>query len=123
MFNKKDEGMVDLEYMIPKEFKEETHVVEESEPVRGSTYTSCHACSRTSHDAVLVPVVHQGENKWMCPRCLKRTIDSDAEPSYYSSTPAHEETPSYSDTPETNSYSSEPSTPDYTGSSPMSMFD
>ncbi len=118
--------MVDLEYMIPKEFKED-RIIEEPEPaVREVTFTACHACSRTSHDAVLVPVVHQGEDKWMCPRCLKKTIDSDAEPSYYGSSSSTEyraePSTNYSE-PETNTYSSEPTTPDYSGSSPMSMFD
>lgn len=128
MIRKKDDKLLDLEFMIPTEHKREA-LVDTPQTVIETTPTqiteACCECSRSSEDIVLMPVFHQGEDKWMCPRCLKGKIDSDT-PSLY----GYNETPSYTENSE-QSYSessydtseSESSDPDYSGSNPMSMFD
>jgi len=111
---KKDDKVVDLEYMIPKEFKEDK--VDEpvpKEPIQ-TQVESCHSCGRSSHDAMLTRAIHYGQTKLVCPRCLKRAMDSDSESSLYGSS----STPSYSrGTKDYSSGNSENS------SGSMSMFD
>ena len=118
---KKDEKLVDLEYMIPKEHKEEaeaTPASEYSEPEQ-STLTlkeNCYACGKDSEEIVLLPVFHQGEDKWICPNCLKGHLGTDmfnayAQSSYSSETPSEDTTSSLGNSSEDES------------SSPMSMFD
>lgn len=130
MIRKKDDKLLDLECMIPSEHKREA-IIEEPQTVIAATPTqiteACCECSRSSEDTVLMPVFHQGEDKWMCPRCLKSRIDSDS-PSLYGGyrTESYQQSsePSYSESSYTESTESSESTdPDYSGSNPMSMFD
>lgn len=114
---KKDPRLVDLECMIPKEHKLEagiepqpTPASEQPEPEPGPERFRevCHVCSRTSEEAVLIPVFHQGEDRWMCPSCLKSRMDSGTQ-AYYGTGETSAESPSTD------------SSPDYGGA--MSMFD
>ena len=100
MINRKDSTLVDLEYMIPKEQK-----LEHDEPTPQECLALkevCHACGRDSEEIVLLPVFHKGDDKWICPECLKGHLGGYAqsyagpEPSSaaYSGEPAQSETPS-----------------------------
>ena len=124
MFSKKEEELFDLEAVIPKEHKEEALVPREDivtdAPVPDTPRHSaeaCHSCSRSSNDVVLMPVFHQGLDKWICPKCLKSAMDSDTHPSYYGDNQDYGSAESYSSAEETPTGSSE----GY--GSPMSMFD
>ena len=124
MFSKKEEELFDLEAVIPKEHKEEALAPREDivtdAPIPdspGHPTEVCHSCSRSSNDVVLIPVFHQGVDKWMCPKCLKSAIDSDTQPSYFGSSQDYGSAESHSSAEDTPTDSSE----GY--NSPMSMFD
>lgn len=70
--NRRDK-LVDLEYMLPTEHKEERPEEVAEDPLQ----EACYSCSRTSDDTPLIPIFHQGRDQWACPRCLKKTLDSD----------------------------------------------
>ncbi len=79
MIGKKSSRLVDLEYMIPKEHKPLPEVVEDapSECVSGETAwvrAVCHSCGRSSDESPLMPVFYGGEDRWMCPVCLKSSM-------------------------------------------------
>jgi hypothetical protein len=106
MITRKDSKLVDLEYMIPKEHKE-AH----EEPISQECLVLkevCHACGRDSEEIVLLPVFHKGDDKWICPQCLKGHLGGYAQ-SYAS--------------PESSAtaYSEEPVQQESSG--PMSLFD
>ncbi len=122
MFSRKDDELFDLEAVIPKEHKEEavsdSHEIADAEVSRASTGVTevCHSCGRTSDDIQLMPVFHRGADRWVCPKCLKSSIDSDAQADYLGSSSGI-----YGESSETESESEAGSTDDY--HSPMSMFD
>lgn len=113
---KEDTRLVDLEYMIPKEHKAEA-VAPRPEPEQ-TTLTikeSCCDCGKDSEEIVLLPVFHQGIDKWMCPKCLKGHFEAYT-PSYDYGGSNNSE--SYSN----DGYAStEPS--NSSSDSPMSIFD
>ncbi len=90
MFIKKEEELFDLEAVMPKEYKEEAlkdsgEIVTVPQPGITDLTQVCYLCSRGSHEAVLIPVLHRGIEKWVCPKCLKSAIDADSQSSYSSS--------------------------------------
>jgi hypothetical protein len=97
MLGKKDEKLVDLEYMIPKEHKEESVIdtVEETNALR----EVCHTCGCTSDEKILMPIFHQGVDKWICPKCWK----NEAEPSTVLYQPEPQETETQETDPEETS--------------------
>ena len=134
MFSKKDDKLVDLEYMIPKEHKQESMRLETDAVVRPtpSGPESCFSCSRNSDEVVLVPAFHQGSDGWICPKCLKQKIDAEG---YFGSNDGYSQADPYSSlsggsSDSDESYGSDSSTDvedtpstDYSGGGPMSMFD
>jgi len=103
MITRKDSKLVDLEYMIPKEHKE-AH----EEPISQECLVLkevCHACGRDSEEIVLLPVFHKGDDKWICPHCLKGHLGEPVQ-SYVSAE---------------TTYSQEETQPESPG--PMSLFD
>jgi hypothetical protein len=116
---KKDEKLVDLEYMIPKEHKEEAESTQISETEQSTLNLreSCYSCGKDSEEIVLLPVFHRGEDKWICPNCLKGHLGTEAYNAY--TQPSYSSESSLGTPPET----SESSSPSSESSSPMSMFD
>jgi hypothetical protein len=112
---KEDTRLVDLEYMIPKEHKAEA-VAPLSEPEQ-TTLTikeSCCDCGKDSEEIVLLPIFHQGIDKWMCPKCLKGHFEA--------YTPSYNYGSNSSESYNSEEYSStEPS--NSSSDSPMSIFD
>jgi hypothetical protein len=119
MLSKKDDSkLVDLEYMIPKEHKEEAERKPEPEAEQTTLNVRevCYACGKDSEEIVLLPVFHQGSDKWICPKCLKGHFDT----AYgYSDSYGYGSSQESSDTPSPTGSSTESSPSD----SPMSMFD
>ncbi len=123
MLAKKDDQLVDLEAMIPKEHKQGALTECEgtaTDSTAGSPSTQpaelCYSCSRSSDEVALLPVFHQGVDKWVCPKCLKSHIDSDAGSSYFGGCGS-------SGSPAMDSTGSSPDSQDEEYRSPMSMFD
>ncbi|MBN2517807.1 MAG: hypothetical protein JXB14_03100 [Candidatus Altiarchaeota archaeon] len=72
--------LYDLEYVLPREFKEEIGaedviVVSEEfgEPVQPRNI--CFKCNRNSDETPLFPILYQDANDWICPKCFKRFMD------------------------------------------------
>jgi hypothetical protein len=83
---KEDKKLVDLEYMIPKEHKQEAgvtvdphpikrHEPEPEESVAQHFKELCYTCNKTSDEVVLMPVFHLGQDRWLCPSCLKSKMN------------------------------------------------
>lgn len=64
---KKKGGLDDLEYAMPKEYREDAY---RTPVAQHSNHESCCFCGRTSDEAVLVPAVYCGRDQWICSRCL-----------------------------------------------------
>ena len=63
----KKSGLDDLEYAMPKEYREDAYRA----PIAHSNgHEACCFCGRTSDEAVLVPAVYCGREQWVCGRCL-----------------------------------------------------
>jgi flavoprotein len=97
--NRKDK-LVDLEYMLPTEHKEERL----EEKAKEALKEACYYCNRTSDETPLIPVFHQGEDQWSCPRCLRK-LDDDH--SYY---PTSGFSQGYNQTPRNQDESTSPMT-------------
>jgi hypothetical protein len=70
--------LVDLEYHIPKEHKqEEIERIEEVDEVwiAGEGVEHCSSCGRDSDLIPMVALFYQGGTKWVCLRCLKRALE------------------------------------------------
>jgi hypothetical protein len=119
---KEDEDLVDLEYYMSKQLREELENPTEQEETEldSTSGESCHYCNR---NGFLVAVLDCGEAKWACPKCLKQKIDNDSYPDYsfYGSNDSEgDSTSALGGEPEETSSTEESSE---TGFSPMSMFD
>lgn len=141
MIAKKDDRLIDLEYMIPKEFKEDVSrktpstvpiTPETSAPERKET--RCHVCYCDSTGEILLSVIADHAEKHMCSSCLRRRIAPQTARDDCDSTPSLDLSDSKSTNPETEAEERDYSPPDYSsgpvatdadskGSDPMSMFD
>ena len=69
----------DLEYMMPRELREEAEreeeVEEEEEGVFEAQSNICYKCSKTSDEAPLFPVFYRSTNDLICPKCFKKLMD------------------------------------------------
>jgi len=77
MLRKKGSGLHDLEYAIPKEYRDDMYsgervVYDEApqKPHSGYVRESCCMCGKSSDEAVLVPAVYCGKDQWICGKCL-----------------------------------------------------
>lgn len=58
----------DLEYAIPKEYKQDEPSPCYQDPEPGPE--ACCFCGRTSDEVVLLPALYCGRDQWVCGRCL-----------------------------------------------------
>ncbi len=122
MIKRNSGRLVDLEYVIPKEHKEEA-IVREVEEVQEMWISEpeheyCSCCGRDSDTIHLLSVFFQREKKWVCLRCLKRALTpEETRPSQASPMPVSASTPAE----DSYELSEEPIVA--SGSNPMSMFD
>ncbi len=72
MILRREERLLDLEYLIPKEYKEEIEEADRAEEIEGHI-EACYLCGST--EGMLIHVVEEGERRLVCLRCLKKRME------------------------------------------------